>query len=210
MFRRDLPQSQLYEAVKLMIETDRPHLHLGQQKLFTLFSISFQYLLYQSTKEPGNYLIRVEDSRLLEKLIRKSKDVSTRNFMQKLALPRKIKVGSSMLFLDFFNIGSWGLTNDLPPDKFRAAIIVKDTVERPIDSHPPEDEEEDEAAKLLAQLPPFYYATSLIDIMPRTVHISLGEPLDKSYSLKFPFIKEEREVTSGVKISHDVNLDDLE
>jgi len=42
MSKKDLKPEQLYEAVKQIIETDHPHIHLGQQKLYTLFSIAFQ------------------------------------------------------------------------------------------------------------------------------------------------------------------------
>ena len=210
MLKRDLKQEQLYEAVKLILDTDKPHLHFGQQKLFTLFSIGFQYMLFLSTKEPGNYLIRVQDSKLLEKLIRKSKDVSTRNFMQKLSLPRRLKFQNSMFLLDFFNIGSWAMTNDLPKDKFKGALIVKDSVDRPLDTSTENAEEDESNQGLLESLPEDYYFSSLAEFMPRTVHIRLGEANDPSFDLKFPFIKEEREMVSGVKIHGDINLDEID
>ena len=211
MNKKDLKPEQLYEAVKLMLEMDHPHLHLGQQKLYTLFSIAFQYLLFLSTKEPGNYLVRVQDSKLIEKLIRKSKDVSTRNFMQKLSLPRKLKFQNSMFYLDFFNIGSWGMINDLPKDKFRAALVVKDTVDRPLDqSTEATDEEEEEAAKFIASLPADYYISTLIDFMPKTINIALGEPVEGAKEVKFPFIKEERDLVKGVRVSQDIKFDDID
>ncbi|MEX1099848.1 MAG: hypothetical protein WEB87_05450, partial [Bacteriovoracaceae bacterium] len=91
MSYRDLTKEALYEGVKLLVDSDSSHIHLPQQKLYTLFSIGFQYLLYKSTKEAGHYIIRVEDSYLLDKLQKKSKDQSTRRFMQSLALPRRLK-----------------------------------------------------------------------------------------------------------------------
>ena len=74
----DLTKQDLYEGVKTLIETDAIHVHLPQQKLFTLFSVGFQYLLFQSTRNPGSYVIRVEDGHLAEKLAKKAKDPSTR------------------------------------------------------------------------------------------------------------------------------------
>ena len=67
-------------SVKAVVELEKPHIHLTQQKLYTLFSIGFNYFLFESGRNPGHYIIRVEDSYLLEKLIRKSKDDTSRNF----------------------------------------------------------------------------------------------------------------------------------
>ena len=74
----DITKQDLYEGVKTLIETDALHIHLTQQKLFTLFSVGFQYLLFESTRNPGAYIIRVEDGYLADKLAKKSKDPSTR------------------------------------------------------------------------------------------------------------------------------------
>jgi len=143
--------------------------------------------------------------------MRKSKDVSTRNFMQKLALPRKLKFQNSTFYLDFFNIGSWALTNDLPKEKFRAALVVKDTVDRPLDqSTEVEDEDEAEAAKLIASLPEDYYISTLINYMPKTINISIGDAIEGTKDVKFPFIKEEREIVKGVRIATDVNIEDID
>ena len=83
MSKNDLPKETLYEGVKTLIESEAPHIHLSQQKLYTLFSVGFNYLLFRSTKEAGHYIIRVEDSYLLEKLQKKSKDTTTRSFSSK-------------------------------------------------------------------------------------------------------------------------------
>ena len=94
-FSKDLSKEDLYESVKTLVETEEEHIHLDQQKLFTLFSVAFQYLLFKSTKEPGAYILRIEDSALAEKLAKKSKDPSTRRFVQSLLLPRKLKYQKS-------------------------------------------------------------------------------------------------------------------
>src|SRR3989339_1189447 len=102
--KKDLSKQELYEAVKMLVDTDdsHPHIHLNQHKLFNLYSIAFQYMLYRSTKNPGAYIIRIEDSHFAEKISKRAKDPSSRKFLQALLLPRKIKYNSSTLFLDFF------------------------------------------------------------------------------------------------------------
>ena len=98
----DISKQDLYEGVKTLIEAESNHIHLTQQKLFTLFSIGFQYLLFQSTKKPGAYIVRVEDGILADKLAKKSKDPSSRKFMQSLLIPRKLKYEKSVFYLDYF------------------------------------------------------------------------------------------------------------
>src|SRR5690606_7633579 len=95
------------------------HIHLCQQKLYTLFSIAFQYLLYQSSKNNGAYIIRVEDSFLAEKLARKAKDETSRKFMARLLHTRKLRYERSTFYLDYFNLQSWSLTADLPKSRLK-------------------------------------------------------------------------------------------
>lgn len=209
MSRRDLDKETLYEGVKQLVECEQPHIHLCQQKLYTLFSLGFQYMLYRSTKQPGHYIIRVEDSFLLEKLQRKSKDQITRNFLQKLALPRRFKYDNSCFHLDFFNFSTWNMTNDLPKDKIMGALIVKNTNKTPVELMSAEDEEQ---ARILSQLPKNYFLTSLQDIVPKTITIAYGEDFEGLEPVSFPFIKEEpsEKVVRGVKIYSDINLEDIE
>ena len=68
-----LSKKDLYESVKTLVETKDQQILLGQHKLYTLFSIAFQYMLFLSTKNPGGYIIRIENSQLAEKLTKKSK-----------------------------------------------------------------------------------------------------------------------------------------
>ena len=210
MSKRDLPKETLYEGVKTLIESQDPHIHLSQQKLYTLFSLGFNYLLFRSTKEPGHYIIRVEDSYLLEKLQRKSKDETTRKFLQKLALPRKFKYGGSTFHLDFFNFSTWAQTNELPKDKIKAALIVKNASKKPLDFAVDEDDEE--AKTLIANLPHDFYMRSLAEFVPKTITIAFDEVLEVTKEIRFGFIKEEpkEKVTSGVKIAADVSFEDLE
>ncbi len=210
-FSKDLSKEDLYESVKTLVEAQDKHLLLDQQKLFTLFSIAFQYLLFKSTKEPGAYILRIEDSALAEKLAKKSKDPSTRRFLQSLMLPRKFKYQRSTFFLDFFHIGSWSLTADIPRDKIKGAIVVKNTSDRPMTEI--EMEEEEAQNDPMAALPKDYFLTSLTEFVPKTITIAYeweeGEHLPLT-SVQFPFIKKEKERVAGLTLSRDIDLEKIE
>jgi hypothetical protein len=143
MHSNDLTKENLYEAVKAIYESPADHIHLNQQKLYTLFSAAFNYMLYRSGKEPGHYIIRVQDSYLFDKLTKKAKDQTTRKFMQKLGLPRKLSYGGSTFHLDFFNVSTWNNTNDIPKLKIKGAIIVKNANKQLMDTPSEEMEEAD-------------------------------------------------------------------
>jgi hypothetical protein len=207
----DLTREQLYQGVKQLIELDAPHVHLPQQKLFTLFSLAFQSLLYRATKNRGYYLIRLEDSFLGDKLSRKSKDVSTRKFMDKLLLPRKLNFEGSTLMLDFFQVPSWAMSKDIPREKFKGALIVKNTNPGPFQY--PIDHEEDEATVKMAidNWGEHFYTKSLQEVCPYTCTIAYQQKIDGLAPVRFPFITDNPELASGVKIaSHltDLDLDD--
>lgn len=208
---KDLSKEDLYESVKALVETEDKHVHLDQQKLFTLYSIAFQYMLFLSTKSPGAYILRIEDSALAEKLARKSKDPSTRRFMQSLMLPRKLKYQKSTFFLDFFHIGSWSFTADIPKDKIKGAIIVKNTNNKPMTEV--EIDEETQEADPMAHLPPDYFLTSLTEFVPKTITVAYdwqnesGLPLK---SVQFPFIKKERERVAGLTLSKEIDLEEID
>jgi hypothetical protein len=183
---------------------DVPLIHLNQHKLFTLFSISFQYLLYQSTKNPGAYIIRVEDSALAEKLAKKSKDPSTRKFLQSILIPRKLKFDKSTFFLDFFHFGSWNMTNEIPKEKVRVALVVKNTTTRPLDEIPNFQEE-------LSVLPSDYYLTSLTNFAKKTILIAFETNVEGFQKTAFSVIKKDPEKTvSGVTLSQELSWDELE
>jgi hypothetical protein len=202
----DLSKQDLYEGVKTLIETDSIHVHLPQQKLFTLFSLGFQYLLFQSTRNPGAYIIRVEDGHLAEKLAKKAKDPSTRKFMQSLLIPRKLKFEKSVFYLDYFHLGSWNLTSEIPKDKIQAALIVKNTSNKPMMEIEIEGIEDDSVPDTIKN---GQYLKTLMENVPRTITIAFEETFEGTTQVSFPFIKKEKERTvSGVTIHDDVEWDD--
>lgn len=210
----DLSKQELYEGVKLLLETqerpDSQHLHLNQHKLFTLFSLAFQYLLYCSTKSPGAYIIRTEDSHLADKLAKKAKDPSTRKFISSLLIPRKLKYGKSQFFLDFFHLSSWNLTKDIPPEKIKGAIIIKNASTRPMNElGNVEGEEEDDFA--FGDLPENYFLSSLTELSPRTLTIAFECTYPELKIIEFPFIKKDKGRTvSGVTLGRDLDWDKID
>ncbi len=209
MSRKDLTKEVMYEGVKKILETPANHIHLPQQKLYTLYSLAFNYFLYLSENHPGHYIVRVEDSYLLEKLQRKSKDDTSRKFIQKLALPRKLKFGKSTFHLDFFNFSTWNNTNELAKDRIQGALIVKNASKSPIDSQFGEDEAYNEALKAL---PENYYHQSLTDFVPKTIVIAFEEEFQDVEKVCFDFIKDEdqNKILKGVSISSDLDFTDIE
>ncbi|MGB0453572.1 MAG: hypothetical protein ACPGJV_07635 [Bacteriovoracaceae bacterium] len=200
---RDMPKEHLYQGVKKLVEESENvgHFLLPQQKLFTLFSVAFQYMLYRSTKNKGAYIIRIEDSSLADKLAKRSKDQSTRRFIQSLLLPRKVKYHNSIFYLDFFHIGSWNQTNEIPKEKIKGAIIVKNTNSRPMMEL---DESDEEADTIAETLPPNYFLTSLQDLCPNTVTIAYDQQFDGLSPIEFEFIPKEKERIKGVTINVDI------
>lgn len=206
--KKDLDKVTLYEAVKTLVEHPAKHIHLDQQKLFTLFSIAFQYILFRSTKHPGHYIIRIEDSLLAEKLARKAKDETTRRFISRLIIPRRLTYGNSTFHLDYFPLATWGTTKDLPKEKIQGAIIIKNTSHNPmIDEtdfrHISEDEQ---AVNLFGK---HYYLNSLMHLVPRTIMIAFNEEFEGTEVIGFDFIEESSErMVDGVKISQDTQLEE--
>jgi hypothetical protein len=199
----DLSKQDLYEGVKTLIETDAVHIHLSQQKLFTLFSVGFQFLLFQSTRKPGAYIIRVEDGHLAEKLAKKAKDPSSRKFMQSLLIPRKLKYEKSVFYLDYFHFGSWNMTSEIPREKIQAALVVKNTSNKPMMEMEGSDPEE---AAVIDTIKNGDYLRVLKETCPITIMIAFEETFEGMTEITFPFIKKEKEKTiSGVTISDDVD-----
>jgi len=205
---RDLGKKDLFDSVKSLWDASEstPHLHLDQHKLFTLFSIAFQYLLFMSTKRPGAYILRIENSQLADKLAKKSKDQSTRRFVQSLLLPRKLKYGKSTFYLDFFHFGSWNMTTEIPKEKVQAAIIVKNTSDKPMNA--PMAEELEKGEEPLPELPADYYLTSLQDFSPHLLLISYGGDFEGMTKHSFPFIvKEATKTMDGVTLGNGMDWD---
>ncbi len=206
--KKDLDKSTLYEAVKTLVESPNKHIHLNQQKLFTLFSIAFQYILFRSTKNPGHYIIRIEDSMLAEKLARKSKDETTRKFMGRLIVPRRLAYGNSTFHLDYFPLTTWGVTKDLPKEKIQGAIIVKNTSHNPLidESDFRHITEDEQAIQLFGKN---YYLNSLMGIAPTTITIAFDEEFEGLEKILFDFIEEKSErLVDGVTMSDDIQFDD--
>jgi len=206
--KKDLDKSTLYEAVKTIVESPAKHIHLDQQKLFTLFSIAFQYILFKSTKSPGHYIIRIEDSMLAEKLARKAKDETTRKFMSRLLIPRRLAYGNSTFHLDYFPLATWGVTKDLPQEKIQGAIIVKNTSHNPLidESDFRHVSDDDQAIALFGE---HYYLSTLMDISPRTITIAFEEEFEGLESIQFDFIEDKSErMVDGVMISRDVHFEE--
>ncbi len=206
--KKDLDKSTLYEAVKTLVEHPAKHIHLDQQKLFTLFSIAFQYILFRSTKHPGHYIIRIEDPSLAEKLARKAKDETTRKFISRLIVPRRLTYGNSTFHLDYFPLQTWGMTKDIPKEKIQGAIICKNTSHNPlIDEtdfrHVNEDEQ---AINLFGK---HYYLNTLMEIAPRTITIAFNEEFEGTETIEFAFIEESSErMIDGVRISEDIQFEE--
>lgn len=206
--KKDLDKSTLYEAVKSLVESPVPHIHLNQQKLFTLFSIAFQYILFRSTKHPGHYIIRIEDSMLAEKLARKAKDETTRKFMGRLMVPRRLAYGNSTFHLDYFPLATWGVTKDLPKEKIQGAIIVKNTSHNPLidESDFRHITEDEQAISLFGK---HYYLDTLKEIAPTTITIAFEEEFDGLEEIQFDFIEEKSErFVDGVTVSDDLNIEE--
>lgn len=207
MASSDLTKEQLYESVKSLVECQAPCIHLSQQKLFTLFSIAFQYILFNSTKEKGHYIIRIEDSFLADKLARKSKDEMTRKFMSQLVVPRRFRYKESTFHLDYFNINSWTATNDLPKDKVKGALVVKNTSNNPVIEEGDFRHMEEVMSSESGVIPKNYYLTSLQTFVPKTIVIAFEAQYENVERIAFPFIKDkDQETVSGVKVSGEIDL----
>ncbi len=203
--KKDLERSLLYEGVKSLVELEAKHIHLPQQKLFTLFSLSFQYFLFYSTKHPGHYIIRIEDGGLAEKLSQKAKDPSTRKFMQKLLIPRRLVYQNSHFHLDYFHVNSWTMTKDIPPHKLQGAIIVKNTSQAPMESTAPESEDLSATETIMDKN---FYLNSLIQTCPKTITIAFGDPISDLKCHLFPFIQVKETLPKNVQIFDEDQLFD--
>ncbi|MBY0516252.1 MAG: hypothetical protein K2P81_05055 [Bacteriovoracaceae bacterium] len=210
-FKKDLEKELLYNGVKTLVEHPSPHLHLPQQKLFTLFSLGFQYLLFRATKNPGHYIIRIEDSFLADKLARKAKDETTRKFLQKMIVPRRLNYGNAVFHLDYFNLSTWNVTKDLPKERIQGAVIVKNTSNNPLIDEgdfrhvDPENAQNEAAIQLFGK---DYYLASLMEFCPRTVTIAFEQDYPGTEKVTFPFIEDEMTNPYGVKLSDDIAFDD--
>ena len=200
----DLSKEDLFSSVKTLLDMKNvSHIHLTQHKLFTLSSISVQFLLNYSVLNPGSYIIRIEDGGLYDKLVKRSKDSSTRNFLQALFLPRKLKFKNSIFFLDFFHVSTWQRTNEIPRDKIKGALVIKNSTTKPMT----DPSFLDEKVKEESILPKNFYYSCLQDLAPKTIIVAFGEIFENSMMVEFPWIKKNEERISGVTFSKDLNLE---
>lgn len=203
--RDQLTKEQLYEGVKSLVENTESHIIMDQHKLYTLVSIAFQYLLFTSTKNPGFYLIRTEDHPLFDKMVKKAKDPTTRKFLQRLGDSRKLKYGKSTFILDYFQMSSWSLTNDLAKSNIKAAMIVKNAGSTPFG----DSLYLQELAELKEEgttLPNDHFLKSLMSFVPKTITIAYEQDFEGTTPLRFPWIKRTESNLAGVKISEDLNI----
>ena len=212
----DLSKDHLYESVKQIIDIEtksKIHLHLNQHKLYTLFSIAFNYILFNSTKNPGTYIIRVDGPILAEKLAKKAKDHASRKFMESLLMPKKLIYKGSTFYLDFFQIGSWNRTKDLNKEKIKGALIVKNTAKKPLEGKSDTTEVEDEVTTSIPDdaindLPKDFYISSLTEFVPKVLLVAYEEEFEDFEKVSFPFIKKEKEpLLKGVTIASDVVME---
>jgi len=204
--KKDLTKEQLYEGVKSLVECASPHIILNQPKLFSLFSLGFQYLLFAALKNPGHYIIRIEDAALADKLLKKAKDEMTRKVFSKLMLPRRFKYENSILYLDFFSVGTWNITKDIPAHKLKGALIVKNTSEKAMDDMMTLSDAGPDLS-----LPANFYLTSILDICPKTIFIAYKFKNDQLTPVQFPFLAQESdedETLPGVMLAKNLKFED--
>jgi hypothetical protein len=173
--KKDLTKMQLYESVKILVDLDQSLIHLPQIKIYTVFSIAFQYLLYHSTKSVGHYIIRVQDPIFAQKLAKFAKDFSTRKFMDKLLDLGKLKYQNSTFFLDSFHVGSWHKTKELQIDDIQGVLIAKHC-------------RVDNDNTILELLPEEFYYSSFVGIVPKLLLIDPEDFYDGFYQVKFPVV----------------------
>lgn len=145
---------------------------------------------------------------LAEKLARKAKDETTRKFMNRLIIPRRLAYGNSTFHLDYFPLATWGVTKDLPKEKIQGAIIVKNTSHNPLidESDFRHVSDDQQAVQLFGKN---YYLSTLMDISPRTITIAFEENFEGLESIQFDFIEEREERSvDGVVISRDVQFEE--
>lgn len=103
------------------------------------------------------------------------------------------------------------MTADIPKEKIKGAILVKNTSSKPMQEI--DLEEEEDIPNPMAGLPEDYVLTSLTEFVPKTITIAYDwgaiEPLPLC-EVNFPFIKKERERVAGFTLSKDIDLEEFE
>lgn len=210
----DLTKEQLVDGVGCILkEIDVPeskyplHLHLNQHKLFTLFSVAFQSMLFLSSQSntSGQYLIRLENGALGQKLSQKAKDESTRKFIVKLLIQRKLKYKESCFYLDYFSPNTWFPLAEIPKGRFQGVIIVSESSMR-------------ELGEEYAHLGEIPYYTLIKNFCDKSILIDLNknqrfeEQIEPIIKVTIPIIgpkDEDVTLASGVSISKEIDLGTL-
>jgi hypothetical protein len=105
-------------------------------------------------------------------------------------------------------VGSWSITNEVPPEKIKGALIIKNTSSKPMDVSV--DDESDEPS-IMEGLPEDYYLMSLAEFVPKVVVIAFEKEYEGFTQINFPFIKRDKEKTiSGVTLSKDMDWDNVD
>lgn len=104
-------------------------------------------------------------------------------------IPRKFKYEKSFFYLDYFHLGSWNMTSEIPRDKIKAALIVKNTSSKPMMEI---DLDSDENSAVMDTIKNADYLRMLMDFVPRTITIAFEETFEGTTPVTFPFIKRKK------------------
>ena len=99
------------------------------------------------------------------------------------------------------------MTNEIPPERIKAALIIKNSSPRPMAELP--DDPTPEVASGLPQLPEDYYLTSLQSFVPKLIMIAYGHHFEDALEVTFPFIKKKKEKLAGIVLGQGLDLDTL-
>jgi hypothetical protein len=175
----DLDPEQMSQAI-LELENSQGHLHLTQPKLYTLFTHSFHLLLQRALSERGAYLLRLEDAALASKLIKRAKSAAARKCLEKVLIARKVALGKSLLYLDYFAPNSWGQTMQQQTLTWKMALVVNHA-----DPHQVADPQQ---APLSSDL----YLTPMCSIFEKICWVAFEQQAPAGFqNFEFSFIKKE-------------------
>src|SRR5690606_8386223 len=116
--------------------------------------------------------------------------------------------GRSTFYLVFFHVSSGKLTKDIPPNKLKAALVVKNTSDKLMEEIPVGHEDHGAEPSLFRE---GCWYSSLQEIPPKTLGIAFEKEFNGTSPIRFDFIKKERERSlAGVRLSQEIIFDDLD
>ncbi len=197
----DISNLDLNVAIKELNLVAKKHvnIHLYQAKIFTLFSICIHFLLKKSHIDKGAYIIRLESSSLLNRLIKGAKTPLSREILYKLSSSRKQYIKDSIFYLDFFQPSSWSLTSNIARERIKYMLIVKDS--RAIFTEEDSNSENKSSTLNIDQF---------INHSPKNLIISVDYKNDNIHPLEFKFLKQTEDVSNGVTICSDIDLSNVD